>query len=602
MEKDLYADLLALFKRYRSRLLLASLLVILSNSLLILNPLLFRMAVVAVDPSSQHTDGFLSHSVLPLLGSYSQSIWIWVVILISISLIAVIFKYQMRMQFMGVSRDAESSIRSRLYNRLQHQSQAFYDRHRIGDLMSRLTNDISAYRDVLGPGIMFPINFITIAIPAICALFYISPPLATLSMIPIFLMPFMMLAIRQQSYELSRQVQESLSDLSTMTQEHYSAIRVVKGYVAEPQLLKRFFSLCQYFLKLNMRLISFQGVFYPSLTLLTRVVTVMLVMLSGYIVYRASWELGEADFVSFMWVQSYLFFPVLMLGWILPVFEKGRASYDRLKVLYNEPIEVEGNSNSSYGIDPKADLIIQNLTFTYPGSGTPILKNLSLNIKGGTRVGITGPIGSGKSTLLHLLNHDYDVPRGSIKIGNHDIQEYSLKSLRKGIVLVEQSPFLFSKTIAENIRFGKQEALQGDLEAVAELTDLSETIASFPEEYETLVGERGVTLSGGQKQRLALARAFLVSRSIFLLDDSFAAVDTSTEKRIFDAMKQSFNGKTVLLVTHRVSLLEQMDTVLFVRNGTIVEEGSPAELLQLEGHYAALVELQRLNPQSEAIL
>jgi len=569
--------------------------VLISNSFLILNPLIFRHAVDVFDPNSISSENFISRGLNLIVGNDQQSLRVWGLLLVFVALISAIFKYGMRLTFISISREAEKEVRSELFERIQNQSMAFFDRHGIGELLSRLTNDITSYRDVLGPGIMYPLFFITLMVPGLFALFSISKPLATISLFPLLIIPLINASIRKQIYRLSRNVQKTLADMSNMAQEHFSAIRIVKGYVIENALFQKFSVLCRHLANLNVRLAVLQGLLYPLFTLLTKVITVLLVLFAGVIIVRAWSDLTPADFVSFMWIQSYIFFPVLMLGWLLPIYERGRAAYDRLVEIYEEPIEVQDAGDSQLHIPDLADIQITNLTFTYPTASMPSLENINLTVQGGSFVGITGPIGSGKSTLFRLLNREYEIPRGMITIGDHDIHDFSLDAFRKQMVTVEQAPFLFSKTIAENVRFGRQEASQEELELVAEYADLHETVLDFPDRYHTMIGERGVTLSGGQKQRVAMARAFLVNRTILLLDDIFSAVDTATEKRIFEAMRENFRGKTVLLITHRMTILEQMDRVVYLMNGHVVEDGTPKELMAKGGHYAALAELQRLD-------
>ena len=334
---------------------------------------------------------------------------------------------------------------------------------------------------------------------------------------------------------------------------------------------------------------------FPFFTLLTKIITIILVMMTGLIIFKAWATLNAADFVSFMWIQSYIFFPVLMLAWVLPMYARGRAAYDRLLEIYDEPVEVKNGITKKVSIPQQADIEFRNLTFKYPTGQKQVLKDFSLFIKSGSFVGITGAIGAGKTTIFRLLNREYEVAPGKIFIGGHDIHDYPLDAFGKEIVTVEQLPFLFSRTIADNVRFGREEAGIGEVEEVAKYADLHDTILGFPETYETLVGERGVTLSGGQRQRVAIARAFLVDRSILLLDDVFSAVDTKTEARIFEAMKSNFKNKTVLLITHRLSILEAMDRVIYMEEGTITEDGTPDELKERNGKYAALMALQRLQ-------
>lgn len=577
MEKTLFSNLKSTVSRYRKQFFLAFIMLFTSNVLLIVNPLTFRKALMSLNPNST------IHSVL-----------YWAMILVCISITSAFFKYWARMTFITISRDAEKEVRAKLFGRIQEQSRAFFDRHGIGELLSRLTNDMSAYRDLFGPGLLYPVFFLTIIIPGLIALFTISVPLASLTLVPLILIPLVNEVVRNNSYRLSLEVQNELGEMSNSVQEHYSGIRIVKSYSIEKSALKRFKQRSRNFAALNFKLSCLQGFLFPIFTLITRIITVLLVLLSALIILNAWETLTAADFISFMWIQSYIFFPILMLGWALPIYERGRASYARLVEVYNEPLEIHDNSFSSLKITPKSDITFKDLTFYYPGTTQPVLSHLNLQIKGGSMIGITGPVGAGKSTLLHLLNREYEIPPGMLFIGGHEIHEYALTAFRAQMVTVEQVSFLFSRSVADNVRFGRAEASQEELETVSRFADLHETVMEFPEQYETTVGERGVTLSGGQKQRIAMARAFLVNRSILLLDDIFSAVDASTEKRIFEAIRKNFTDRTLLLVTHRVSVLEKMDRIIYMIQGQVVEDGTPAELRAQKGHYSALVDLQLL--------
>lgn len=556
--------------------------VLFSNGLLVLNPLIFRRAVGAME-------GVV----------FVSPVWGWAALLVSVALVSAFFKYQMRIAFISVSREVEQQVRLKLFRRIQGQSMAFFDRHGTGELLSRLTNDISTYRDVLGPGIMYPIFSATLVIPGVAALFSISPSLAAISLIPLVFIPVVNVMIRSPIYSASQGVQQGLATMSNRAQEHYSGIRIIKSYGSEGVVFQLFRQLCQQLVRLQFKLSCLQGLMFPFFTLLAKSITVLIVFFSGMIILRAWGELSPADFVSFMWIQSYIFFPVLMLGWVLPIYERGRAAYDRLVEIYEEPVEVQDQGIAGLRIPAQADLVLDGLSFKYPKGTHSVLDGISLRIKGGNFVGITGPVGAGKSTLLRLLNREYEIPRGMIQIDDRDLHDYPLEAFRQEMVTVEQIPFLFSKSIRENVRFGRESALQHEVEVVAKHADLHDTVLGFPEQYDTVIGERGVTLSGGQKQRVAMARAFLVNRSILLLDDIFSAVDAATEKRIFAAMQANFAGKTVLLVTHRVSILEQLDRVLYMKEGQVVEDGSPKELEAKNGAYAALVALQQMS-QGEA--
>lgn len=567
--------------------------VLTANVLLVLIPLVFRVALENL--FNQEAAAGVSTVPASAYIAIDLPIWLWTLLLVSLALIAAFLKYSMRYAFISISRDAEKEVRSTLFAKIQEQSMAFYDKHGIGELLSRLTNDISAYRDVLGPGIMYPVFFTTLVIPGIAALFYISPSLAMLSLVPLVAIPLLNFLTRKPIYEASYAAQKGLADLSNMAQEHYTGIRIIKGYVAEPQLSDIFSVLGKSLIGINIKLNCFQGLLYPLFTLITKMITAGLAMYAGIIILKGWSTLSAADFVSFMWIQSLIFFPVLMLAWVLPIYARGRASYERLVEIYDEPVEVKDGLVTVSRIPADEAITISHLTFRYPDTQREILKDISLKIQPGTFVGITGPVGAGKSTLLHLLNREYEIPRGMIAIGNNDIHDYPLEAFSEEIVTVEQIPFLFSRSIADNVRFGRESAPIEDIEMVARYADLHETVLEFPEQYETVIGERGVTLSGGQKQRVAIARAFLVDRSILLLDDVFSSVDAKTEGRIFSSMMETFKNKTVLLVTHRLSVLEKMDRVIMLENGKVVEDGSPDALKTRNGKFAALAALQSNN-------
>lgn len=588
MEKSLLRNIVAVLNSNRLALLKGLIMVVISNCLLIANPLVLRQAVLSLDPT---TKSQLSPFFKQFFSYFPSSVWSSALLLLAISLISAYFKYKMRVVFISISRDEEKILRLKLYERIQRQSMEFFNRHGVGELMSRMTNDISAYRDVLGPGVMYPIYFLALIIPGLLALFYLSPILATLSMLPLILIPMLNLAVRKSIYSYAYASKKALGELSNSVQEDYSGIRIIKGYGAEETFIKRFISLCRHFFSVNLRLDILEGLFYPFLTLLTRLITLLLVFSFGLFAYYLYGRYNAADFVSFMWIQSYIFFPVLMMGWVLPLYQQGRAAYDRLLEIYEESV-VTHKTREDLKINNQAEIILNHLTFKYPSSSRAILKNISLTIPGGSFVGITGPTGSGKTTLFKLLERAYEIPHGMITIGGHDIHEYPLEVFRSAVVSVEQLPFLFSKTVAENVRFGRSTASQEEIEGVAVQADLHETILSFPKKYETMVGERGITLSGGQKQRVAMSRAFLVNRSILLLDDIFSNVDAKTEKKIFEAILKDFQGKTVLLITHRVSVLEKMQRIIYLKDGEMVEDGSPEYLKSQKGYFATLTELQ----------
>lgn len=574
MEKSLISHILRIIRQHFKILAIAFVLITLANILLISNPLIMRFAI--------------EHSLNP---------FVWAPILLLIAFLSSILRYTMRLSFGKVSRFEEQTMRSKIYGRIQNQTMAFFDRHGIGELTSRLSGDISSYRDILGPVLLFPIYFLTTLIPGIIALFWIAPKLALVAMIPVFAIPLINFSLRGVVYSLSSRYQAELARMSNFVQETFSGIRIVKSYGVENALLHRFMGMTDDLLGINIKLMTYQGLSFPFLTLITRLTTLFIVIATAYFMINKSELISIADFTAFMWIQSYIYFPVLILGWVFPIYQQGRASYDRLKNIYDEPIEItEGKSDLI--LPPNSTIEFNHLTFYYPNQVKPSIDDLSLKLEGGKFIGITGPAGAGKSTLFKLLNREYEIPFGMISIAGRDIHDYPVSSFYEDMVTVEQIPFLFSKSIRDNVSFGREGATQEEIEWASNLADLHNTVIDFSESYDTLVGEKGVALSGGQKQRVAIARAFLVERSILLLDDIFSAVDNATEGRIFKAIQENFKGKTVLLSTQRVSVLEKMDEVVYLSHGKVLEQGKPSDLLLKRGYFATMKELEGLNEPS----
>lgn len=561
MEKSLLQNLSQIVRRHKGDFFLSVLLFFFSNALLISNPLILRVAI-----EDKATNPFL-----------------WAALLILIALTASFLRYQTRMVFNKVSREVEKNTRSLIFEKIQSQSMEFFNRYGVGELIERLSNDMNTYRDVLGPGLVFPTYFLTMLIPGLAALFWISPIMGLFSLIPVVCIPGLNVLARRDLYQAAKGVQMKLAEMSDFVQEDYSSVRIVKSYLAERDMYRRFSLFCDEFFQLNFRFMCLQGWFYPLFILATRFVTILLVLVAGILI------LPPSDFVSFMWIQAYILYPLIILGWVIPIWQQGRAAYDRLREIYEEPNCVQGGTGD-LKIPPLADIVFRHLTFSYPGL-PPILHDINLTIKGGELVGLTGPSGAGKSTIFRLLNREFEVPHGMIEIGGRDIHDYPLSAFNE-IVSVDQTPFLFSKSIWENVGFAKKEATEEDIYRASTLADLHETVKEFDLGYDTLVGEKGVMLSGGQKARVTMARAFLVDRSILLLDDIFASVDNQTALRIFQALKENYSGRTLILMTSKANILEKMDRVIFLVKGRVVEDGTPQELLQKKGRFFALKELE----------
>jgi ATP-binding cassette subfamily B protein len=562
MEKTLWQNLLSVVGFYRKRFTLATLMLLLANLLTLANPLLVRHA----------------------LENPGTAPWKWALALLAIAFSSSLFRYRMRVEFSLVAKEVEQKARLHLFDRLQQQSRAFHDRHSVGELIERLSSDMGAYRDVVGPGLLFPVFLLTMILPGLFALAYISLPLALLTALSMIFIPLINLTFRKQIYKGAMRVQEQLAKMGKFVQEVFSGIRIVKSYVVEETLIRQFEKECADLLGMNFKLSSLQGIFFPLLTTVIRAVTLGIVLLAGL------FFLSPADFVSFMWIQSYIFFPLLILGWVIPIWQHGRAAYDRIYQILDEPIEVEGGTHP-HKIPKKPSIEITGLTFAYP-QNPPLYQGLNLHIEGGTITALTGPAGGGKSTLFKLLSRDYEIPRGMIAIAGKDIHDYPLDSFWEEVITVDQIPFLFSKTIRENVRFAKRDATDEEVIGVSDLAALHDEVIGFEKGYDTVIGEKGIGLSGGQKSRLAIARAFLVDRNLLLLDDIFASLDEATADKIFNSLRAQFKGKTVVLTTSKAKLLEKMDKVVVIKGGKIIEEGSPETLFQKSSILKELKELE----------
>lgn len=582
MEKTLFKHLLAVISQYRIRFILAIALVCLSNALLILNPFIFRAAIKNTLEGSQD-----------ISGAFPIEKFSFVPVLLCIALTSAFLKYRMRIQFVSISRNAEEIFREKLYLKLQSQSRQFFDNHSLGDLINRLSSDISTYREMLGPGLMYPIFALTMMLPAAFSLFFLSKWLFLFSLLPLLVLLLINIASRESLYSLSLSSQQILSKMSVLAEETYSGVRIFKAYDFKKIGERLFSSLGLEHSSLRRKLFLRQGMVHPVFILILQGASASTAFLFSVLSSSSFHAVSTQDFLTFIWLQNYLFMPVMMLGWIFPLYQQGKAAYTRLKDLYEEPIEVS-DTGTKEDLSGRADIFLKNLTFTFSGSHSPSLRDITLTIKEGERIGVAGSVGSGKSTLLKLIQREYDVGENMFFIGKDEVHELKLSALYRLMATCEQIPFLFSDTVSENIRFGREDASKEEIFSVASSVDLHDEIEGFPEKYDTTVGERGHMVSTGQKQRIAVARSLIASKRILILDDIFANVDADKEKKMLERLIEDFKGATIILVTNRVSALEKMDKVIFLQDGKIIEEGSPSLLKTSGGPYSVLYDLNRI--------
>lgn len=514
--------------------------------------------------------------------------------LILMSLTEGTFRYLMRRILIGLSRLIEFDLRNDLFAHLQTLSASFYQHHSTGDLMARSTNDLSAVRAVLGPGIMYSINTVFTSVFVVCVLIGINARLALITLVPLVGVTLSVKFFGKRIHRRFETIQEQFSWLTTLTQENVAGIRVVKAYNQEQAFIRRFQDANNEYIGKNLALVRIWGIFQPLLAFLLGLSLVGLIWYGGLQVIQNTITLG--DFVAFMAYLAMLTWPTIALGYVINVFERGSASMQRINYLFDSRPEIE-DTNSSSPVVPQGNIQVSNLTFAY--NETPVLSDVSFDVKAGETVAIVGRTGSGKSTLVNLLGRLYPVEEGTISFDGIDINHIELKTLRKSIGHVPQDIFLFSDTIHGNIAFGKADSEYKEVENASRISNVLPEILDLPDQFATPVGERGITLSGGQKQRIAISRALLIDPTILILDDSLSAVDTHTEEQILRGLSSELAKRTAILISHRISTVRMADRILVLDQGELVEQGTHDELLGLDGYYANLYRMQLLRESLE---
>ncbi|HEY3128884.1 MAG TPA: ABC transporter ATP-binding protein [Acidobacteriota bacterium] len=566
--------LLPYLKKYRQRILWGMLMVACTNVFALVSPWILKQAI---DTLSR---GFNRSTLLWYAG-----------LIVGAALIEGVFRFAMRRILIGVSRDVEYDLRNDFFAHLELLSASFYQKHATGDIMSRATNDLSAVRMVLGPGIMYSVNTITISIMATALLFKISVPLTVLAIVPLALVSITVKKFGAIVHARFEKIQEQLSNISTQVQESLAGIRVVRAYNRERAFIRQFEEANQEYFRRNLSLIRVSGLFHPLNALFLGMSSVLLLWYGGRQVIQGDITLGE--FVAFISYLAMLIWPTVALGWVVNIFQRGAASMGRINQLLDAVPEIQDRDVNPVTI--RGEIEVRHLNFSY--NGAQVLHDISFRVPAGSRLAVVGRTGAGKSTLVQLLGRLYPVSDGSIFIDGVDINRIPLTNLRRSLGFVPQDAFLFSETIGGNIAFGDTGGSTERMQEAARVAGLEQDIESFPRQFETVVGERGITLSGGQKQRATIARALFVEPRILVLDDSLSSVDTYTEERILNRLAQAASGCTTVLVSHRISTVQSADQILVLDQGRIVERGTHQELLRNGGLYADLYEKQLLKEE-----
>jgi ATP-binding cassette, subfamily B, multidrug efflux pump len=580
------------FRKYIWGYVLGAVSVLLMNGIWILFPQVIRRAV----------DDLTADVTQKKIVTYS-------LLLIALAAAKGIFQFLTRWVVIGISREVEFDLRNDLFRHLEQLSYSFYQRTRTGDIMARATNDLNAVRMLLGPAIMYTANTIVFTVGALVFMVAISPKLTLYAFLPLPIASIVIQYFGTQIHQRFERIQAMFSEISAHTQENFSGVRVIRAYAQEAPEITKFEAANEEYIQRSLPLARLMGMLWPTLELLLGTAMVVVLWMGGREVLLGHITAGK--FVAYMVYMVQLTWPVIALGWVINIFQRGTASLQRIDQIMREQPEVT-DAPGAMDLPVRGAIEFRNLSFAYTGApqvnaagnGNPkpsgpveVLHNINLTIPEGTSLAIVGPTGSGKSTLVNLIPRVYNAPAGSVLIDGRSITDYKLETLRRNIGFVPQETFLFSDTVRDNIAFGAADASDEEVRRAAEAASIAADIEAFPEQYKTMVGERGITLSGGQKQRTAIARALMRNPRILVLDDALSSVDTYTEEKILNHLREIMRGRTTIFISHRVSTVRNADQIAVLHGGRIVELGTHEQLIARNGYYTDLYNKQLLEEE-----
>jgi len=563
-------------KRYKVYLILGGFAVIGANTLILINPYIMKLAFDGLEkgiPASK----ILEYSLL----------------IVGFALVSGVFRFSMRRSIIWMSRKAEYDLRSDLFEHLLKLNPSFYYENKTGDIMARMTNDIEAVRMMMGPGIMHIVNAFVSAAIAIGFMLYLSTELTLYSMIPLPILSIVVNRVGMLIHKRYAKIQEYFAVLTSRVQENLAGVRVIRAYNQEEPEIDDFSNHSKNYIHLNLRMIKVLGLSTPLLFAIAGTVNMFVLYFGGKSVIAGDISLGTL--VAFFAYLSMLIWPMVAMGWVVSLYQRGKASLDRINNILNTEPVIQNNDGAIKDVPIKGRIEFKNLNFAY--NGTPILHDISLKIDPGMTVGVVGPTASGKSTLISLIGRMFPVAKGRLYIDDIDINDWDINTLRRQIGMVPQEPFLFSDTITRNILFGTDSDSPESAREAAASAVIDREIEEFPEGYDTVLGERGITLSGGQKQRVAIARALVTDPRILILDDATSAVDTETEHLINLKLRGEISKRTSIIISHRASAVKDADIILYMENGAIAESGSHDELMDSDGKYAELYRTQLIEEE-----
>jgi ATP-binding cassette, subfamily B, multidrug efflux pump len=569
------------FWKYRWPLFWGGVCVLVNNGIAVLFPQVIRGAVDVMK-----------------LGVTRDNLRVFALLIVAVMLAKGIFQYLTRKVMIGVSRDIEFDLRNDLFRHLEGLSYSFYQRTRTGDIMARATNDLNAVRMLLGPAIMYSANTLVFTVAALAFMYRISPRLTLWAFVPLPIVSVLLQYFGRKIHERFERIQAMFSDISAQAQENFSGVRVIKAYAQEESEIRSFETANREYIKRSLNLVRMMGMLWPSLELLPGLGQILVLWLGGREVLLHNISIG--DFVAFNLYMAMLTWPVIALGWVINIFQRGTASMARINEILVERPEIRDTALTAEAQPIAGSIEFRNLDFYY--GEKPVLQDINLQIPAGSSLAIVGPTGAGKSTLVSLIPRIYDAPvKASVLIDGRPAADYPLAELRQNIGFVPQETFLFSATIRENIAFGAEDASDAEVRRAAAGASIAPDIEGFPKQYETMVGERGITLSGGQKQRTAIARAIIREPRILILDDALSSVDTYTEEKILNHLREVMVGRTTIFISHRVSTVRNADRIAVLHGGRIVELGTHDELIARNGYYTELYQKQLLEEELETV-
>jgi ATP-binding cassette subfamily B protein len=520
-----------------------------------------------------------------------------------IASLSAIFLYITRQVIIGASREIEFDLRNDLFTNLERQSPSFYNTHRTGDIMARTTNDLNAVRQLLGPAIMYSANTIVYMTAALPFMYHISPKLTFFAFVPL---PAASVLVQVAGNRINRRferIQAMYSDVSAKTQENFSGARLIRAFAQEEAEIASFETSNLEYIRRSLHLVRLMAMLWPTLEFLLGLAPMITLLVGGRLVIQH--RISTGDFTAFGVYMVQLIFPLIAVGWVVNLFQRGTASVVRIDELLKQQPDIaddpallgrHSDSELVEGEEIQGHIQFRNLTFAYP-TGPNVLEDIDLEIPAGTSLAIVGPTGSGKTTLVNLIPRLLDATPGTVLIDGQPIRSFTLGTLRASIGFVPQETFLFTETIRQNIAFGVHEATDEEIQQAATISHIATEILEFPRGFQTMVGERGLTLSGGQKQRTAIARAVIRNPKILILDDALASVDTYTEEQILAGLRRVMQGRTTVFISHRISTARNADQIAVLVAGRIVERGTHDELLLRNGYYTSLYEKQRLEEE-----